>query len=74
MTHFQSVDVVSLACVTGGQQAPQPSQPKPQPQQPKPSGGGSNDTQWISNAAKCARIGGPLLGAVCGALTPTPAY
>lgn len=73
MTHFASVDVVSLSLVTGGQQAQQPSQPQapaPQPQQPR----GGNDTQWISNAAKCARVGGPVLGAICGALTPTPAY
>ncbi|HEX3764991.1 MAG TPA: hypothetical protein VHW23_40125 [Kofleriaceae bacterium] len=61
---FESIDAVALTQVSGGEQK-QPSQPQPKP---------SDQTQWIKNTVKCTRIGGPLLGAACGILTPSPAY
>lgn len=60
---LQTIDVVTLTEITGGQQQPKP-QPKPQ---------AADETKWVRNAAKCARVGGPILGALCGVLTPTPA-
>ena len=75
MTHFQTIDVVTLTQVNGGQQRPAPPTPPrpPQqsrpPQQPQP----ADETRWIRNTVRCARVGGPVLGALCGILTPTPA-
>ena len=60
--NFESIDIAILDQVAGGEQKPQP---KPQP---------ADETKWIKNTVKCTRIGGPILGAICGALTPTPAY
>lgn len=63
MTHnLESIDLSILTQVAGGQQQPRPQQPQP-----------ADQTKWIKNTVKCTRIGGPLLGAVCGILTPTPA-
>jgi len=76
---FQSIDFAQLNCVIGGAAKPATPAPAPAPApaprpapQPAPSGG--NDTQWIKNTINCARIGGPVLGAICGVLTPSPAY
>jgi hypothetical protein len=77
MSNVQAITLVQLNCVTGGADAkpaapttPAPQQPAPQP---APTGGG-NDTQWIKNTINCTRIGGPVLGAICGIMTPSPAY
>ena len=81
---FASIELEALHAVTGGADKPttpptkQPTQPVQHPQptqtptQTQPHG--NSDTQWISNTVRCARIGGPVLGAICGILTPTPAY
>ena len=78
MHELQHLDITQLAAVTGGAAAtptppppPKPQQPQQPPQQPKQ---GGPDTQWIQNTISCARIGGPILGALCGVLTPSPAY
>jgi hypothetical protein len=72
MTHnFESIDLAMLTQVAGGKQQQPPPQPQPRQQpQPRP----ADDSQWIRNTVKCARVGGPLLGALCGVLTPSPAY
>lgn len=85
-TNFFALDLEALSVVTGGAdkpaqpqqqqpqtQQPQTQQPRPQPQ-PQPQPHGNSDTQWITNTARCARVGGPILGALCGIFTPTPAY
>jgi hypothetical protein len=70
-SRFVSIDLGQLRSVTGGADAPT-APPQPPPPQPQPQPG--SNTQWMQNAASCARIGGPVLGAICGAMTPTPAY
>jgi hypothetical protein len=62
---LEAIELSTLDQVAGGADKPQSQQPAPQP---------SDQTQWIKNTVKCTRIGGPVLGAVCGILTPTPAY
>jgi hypothetical protein len=69
-SNFASIDLGQLVSVTGGADAP--AAPPPPPPQPQPQGGSS--TQWIQNTATCTRIGGPILGAICGVMTPSPAY
>jgi hypothetical protein len=59
--NLEALEVSALHQVTGGKDAPQP---KPQK---------ADETKWIKNTIKCTKIGGPLLGAACGILTPTPA-
>jgi hypothetical protein len=72
MSNFHSITLAQLDCVTGGADTQAAPAPAPAPTQPAPQGG--SDTQWIRNTVNCTRIGGPVLGAICGALTPTPAY
>jgi hypothetical protein len=66
-SNFVAIDLGQLGGVTGGADAPATPPPPPPPQ-------GGSSTQWIQNAATCTRIGGPVLGAICGAMTPSPAY
>ena len=80
-TNFASIDLEALHTVVGGADKPAaPPAPTPTPTPaprptptPAPQRGG-NDTAWIRNTITCTRSGGPLLGALCGALTPSPAY
>lgn len=63
-SNLEAIELSALTQVTGGKDK----QPQ-QPQQPQP----ADETSWIKNTVKCTRIGGPVLGALCGILTPTPA-
>ena len=44
--------------------------PRPAP----PTSNGRPKLDVVCNTAFCARYGGPVAGAICGILTPTPAY
>jgi hypothetical protein len=62
-SNLEAIEVSALNQVSGGKDQP-PAQPKPEK---------ADETKWIKNTIKCTKIGGPLLGAACGILTPTPA-